>query len=106
LGPSFAPEQTSKISVHGSKIGVKCEATSSTSTSITTACHTDQVPHGPNLLAISVALLNYSKTTVANAPQFFLPLPTLLHDISPGQIFQAHAYDKPSGSKTGVHLCI
>jgi hypothetical protein len=106
LGPSFAPEQTSKISVHGSKIGVKCETTSSTSTSITTACHTDQVPHGPNLLAISVALLNSSKTTVTNAPHFFLQLPTLLQDISPVQIFQAHANDKPSGSKTGMHLCI
>jgi hypothetical protein len=72
--------------------------------------HHHGLPYWPSStwsqLIISVALLNSSKTTVTNAPHFFLQLPTLLQDISPVQIFQAHANDKPSGSKTGVHLCI
>jgi hypothetical protein len=43
--------------MHGSKIGVKCEATMSTSTSITTACHTDHAL-GPNFLVASILFLD------------------------------------------------
>jgi hypothetical protein len=43
--------------MHGSEIGVKCEATMSTSTTITTACHTDHAL-GPNFLVTSILFLD------------------------------------------------